>query len=136
MATVKATERSLAIVTNWGVFGSFALGFAMSGFVGGQVAAGLVGFALVVAGFAAHVIINQLFGTGFSRGEIVVGFMAFGVALLSFIAAWLFDPHFGAAGVTVGLVGFGAIIVSFMVYLVTKYGLKGSFSMFHVLQHR
>ena len=35
-------------------------------------------------GFIAHVIINQTFGNGFSTGEIVVGFIAFDVALLSF----------------------------------------------------
>ena len=53
------------------------------------------------------------------------------LALLGFIADCIFDPQFGTADMVIGLAGFGGIIAAFIVYLVTRYGLKGSFSMFH-----
>lgn len=136
MATVRETEKRLAVVTSWGLFGSFGLSFVLSGFADGQIAIGLLGFAIFVLGFIAHVIINQLYGTGFSRGEIVVGFLIFGISLLTFVGGWILNPDVDNGAVLVGLAGFGAIITCFVVYLVSKFGLKGSFSMFHDMRSR
>ena len=136
MATVRETERTLAVVTSWGLFGSFGLGFILSGVASEQITIGLLGFATLVIGFIAHVIINRFFGTGFRNGEVVVGFLVFGVSLLGFMGGWIFDPNFDNASTVIGLAGFGAIIACFVVYLVAKFGLKGSFSMFHRMRSR
>lgn len=135
MATFRDTERRLAVVTCWSLCAPFALAFVISGFAG-SVVMGAIGFAILVVGFVAHVIINQLYGTGFTTGEIVVGFIAFDVALLSFMGAWIATPELGGARVITGLAGFGAIVLCFVVYLVTRYGMKGAFSMFHQARHR
>ena len=135
MATVRDTEKQLAIVTNWALFASFGMGLILSGFGAEQWEVSLGGFSAFVLGFIAHVIINRLYRTGFGKGEIMVGFVAFGVVLLCFIFGWIFDPAFGAPDVAAGIAGFGAIIACFVVYVVTKFGLKGSFSMFHDMRH-
>ncbi len=136
MATIRDTERRLAVVTSWAVFGTFGLACILTGFSAAQVVPGLIGFAVVIAGLVAHVIINRVFGTGFTNGEIVLGFITFGVALLAFMAAWVSDPAFGEARVIIGLAGFAAIIACFIAYIVTKHGLRGSFSMFHLVRNR
>ncbi|HWA45082.1 MAG TPA: hypothetical protein VHA10_17815 [Hypericibacter adhaerens] len=131
MLTIRQTERRLAVIANWGLFGTFGLGLILSGVNGGTIALGLLGFALILVGFIAQVIINQVYGRGFTPGEVALGFIGFGIAVLGFVASWIFDPTFGTTDIVVGLSGFAAIIVAFLVYLVTRYGLKGSFSMFH-----
>ncbi|SMF29286.1 hypothetical protein SAMN06265365_12085 [Tistlia consotensis] len=131
MLTIRQTERRLAVVALWGVAGPFGLGLIQSGLGRGSIALGLLGFALLVGGFVGQVIVNGLYGGGFSRGEIAFGFTAFGIAVLGFVLAWVFDPAFGTADIVVGLSGFAALIACFLVYLIAKYGLKGSFSMFH-----
>jgi hypothetical protein len=136
MATVRTMERQLAVMTCWGLAGPFALGFILTGFNDDSIAAGLMGFGVVVAGLVAHVIVGQMYRTGFMSGEIVLGFVVFGVALLSFLAAWIVDRHFSEADIIIGLAGFAAIIAVFIAYVVIKFGLRGAFSMFHDLRHR
>jgi hypothetical protein len=131
MITIRQTERRLAVIANWGLFGAFGLGLIQSGIGSGAIVIGLLGFALLLVGFVSQVIINHFYGGGFTAGEIALGFIAFGIAVLGFVATWIFDPAFGTTDIVIGLSGFAAIIIAFIVYLVTKYGLKGSFSMFH-----
>jgi hypothetical protein len=136
MATVRVIERRLAVTTVWGLFGSFALCSVLSGFSEGNLVWGLVGFAVLVAGLVAHVIINWRYRTGFSSGETVLGFLVFGIALLVFLWTWIFDRNFGETNGLIGLAGFGAIIACFVAYVVIKFGLRGAFSMFHQLRRR
>jgi len=132
MATVREIEKRLAVVTNWALLAPFGLCLILSGFGSERWIVSLGGFAAFVLGFISHVIINRLYRTNFSTGEIIVGFVAFGVSLLCFILSALLTPRFGEANVVAGIAGFGAIIACFVVYLITKFGLKGSFSRFHI----
>lgn len=123
-------EHRLAVTTSWGFFGGFAFCFVVSGFSGGNLAAGLIGFALFIAGFAAHVIINWIYQTDFTAGESALGFVVFVVAAVSFIGSWIFDPNFGAINRAIGLAGFGSTFGCFMFYMFVKYGVRGSFTKF------
>jgi hypothetical protein len=136
MATVRETERRLAVITNWGVAGSLGLCCIMSGFSQSQLAIGLLGFALLIAGFVSHLIIGNLFGAMFDNGEVIVGFLFFGVGIVAFGASWIVNPRFDSIDVTIGLAGFAALVACFVAYVVTRFGLKGSFSMFHQLGGR
>lgn len=130
MATIKETEKRLAVVTNWGLFGSFGLGSLLSGFHSDSLLVGLLGFVTLIGGFIAHVVINRIYGGDFRTGEIVVALVAFGIAVLGFLIGWLFDPGFSGTDVRLGLIGFSALIVCFLVYLVTKHGIRGWVSTF------
>lgn len=136
MATIAETEKRLAVTTNWAVFGAFGLCFILSGFQAERVGLTLLGFGGILAGFIAHVLINRVYRVGFSKGEVVAGFVAFGVSLLAFILNWLANPRFGTAEIISGVAGFGAIVVTFFLYLVFRFGVRGSFSMFHVQRGR
>jgi hypothetical protein len=135
MTAIEQTEKRLAVVTNWSFFGSFGAGLVLSGFGDGDLALGLTGFAVLVLGFIAHVIINRLFSTGFSKGEIALGLIVFGISVLSFIGSWIFDPNFGGVNIIIGLAGFSAMVACLVIYVVTKFGLRGSFAMIHRLRN-
>lgn len=135
MSTVHATQRRLAVTSSWALFGGFGLCFVLSGFALPLVSAILGGFALFVAGFISHLIINSVFHHGFTTGEVVTGFVAFGVGLACFMAAVI--PARGIAGpvFAAGIAGFAALVLCFLGYLITKFGLKGAFSQFHARPH-
>jgi len=124
------SERRLAVMTNWGFFGSFALAFVISGFSGGDLVSGLLGFILLAVAFGAHVIINHLFGTRFSKGEAALGFIAFIVSIVSFVFSWLALPNFGIVNIAIGLSGFCLLFLCFLFYMVANHGVRGSFEMF------
>ena len=129
-------ERRLAVMTNWAFFGSFGLCFTLSGFSAADLLAGLFGFALLAAAFGAHVIINHLFRTRFSKGEVALGFIAFVVSVLGFVLSWLVLPHFDTANIAIGLAGFSLLFACFLFYLVAHHGVRGSIDMLDRVRKR
>ena len=123
-------------MTNWALLAGFGICFVLSGFSQADPLVGLAGFALFVVGFIAHVIINRIFGVGFSTPQVSLGLLAFVVAVLSFVAGSIFDPSFRETDVVVGLVGFSAIIACFIVYVMINYGIRGSYAMIDRLHMR
>lgn len=132
MTSVRATEKRLAVATSWALFAPFGLCFVLSGFALPRWEEILGGFALFVAGFISHVIINAVFQTGFTQGEVITGFVAFGVGLSCFIVSTLAGIGLSRPEIGSGIAGFAALILCFIVYMVTKFGLKGAFSQFHL----
>ena len=135
MTTLHATERRLAVTSNWALFGSFGLCFVLSGFALPLVPAILGGFGLFVAGFISHLVINAVFHHGFTTGEVVTGFVAFGVGLACFMGAVVLGEGVTGPEFAAGIAGFAALVLCFLVYLITKFGLKGAFSRFHTRPH-
>lgn len=129
MNSVEAIESRVAVYTNWALFGSFGFGFTVSGFSDGNFVLGFIGFVLFLIGFCAHLIIQRIFGTNFSKGEVALALTIFSISVLAFVGSWLFDPRFDKMGSLIGLTGFGSIVIGLIVYLVTKFGLKESYSM-------
>ncbi|CAN5202079.1 hypothetical protein BH10PSE7_BH10PSE7_13850 [soil metagenome] len=128
-------EHRLAIMTNWAFFASFGFCFILSGFAGSEPIAGLAGFAAFVAGFIAHIIINRIFRVGFTSPQVALGLIVFTMSVIGFAASWIFDPSFSDADVLIGIVGFGAIMACFIVYIMINYGVRESYAMMHRL-HR
>src|SRR5476649_1532253 len=117
MISSASSEHRLAVMTNWAFFASFGFCFVLSGFSQSEPICGLAGFAAFVAGFIAHVIINRIFGVGFTNPQIALGMTIFIVCVFCFIASSLLDASFGEIDVLVGLAGFSAIIGCFIVYV-------------------
>jgi hypothetical protein len=133
MNALDSSEHRLAVMTTWAFFASFGFCFVLSGFSGSQPVAGLAGFAVFVAAFIVHVIINRIFSVGFSNAQIALGLTIFTISVLSFIASSLFDPAFSETDVLVGLAGFGALMSCFIVYVMINYGVRESYAMMHRL---
>jgi hypothetical protein len=122
-------ERKLAVMTSWGFFGSFGLCFAMSGFAAADIVTGLLGFGLVVLAFCAHVLINYLFDTRFTEGEVALGFVVLTAAVLCFAVGWILVPDFGVVRIAIGLGGFGAVLAAIVFYMVQVHGVRGSIAL-------
>jgi hypothetical protein len=125
-------ENRMAVLVNWSFWGGFGVCFLLSGFSEGLYLLGLVGFAALCAGFVSHLIINQVFGAGFRNGEVAAAVGAFGLAILGFVIAWIANPDLGRPQVWLGLTGAALGVAGIFAYLATRFGLKDSFSMFHM----
>lgn len=134
-SAVDDAEHRLAVLTNWGFWGSFAIATVASGFATDNVLVSLAGYAMLAAGFVSHVIVNWVWHASFRNGEIAAAFGLFGVAVVTFLASWLLEPGFSRADVYSGLLGLVLVLAGFLAYLTTRFGLRGSFSMFHIQRH-
>jgi drug/metabolite transporter (DMT)-like permease len=126
-------EHRLATMTGWAFFVSFGICLILSGFAEDSLITGLSGFAVIVVGFVAHIILNRIYGVGFSQAQIALGLGAFAVGVFCFIASLLFGDGFGEADVAIGLVGFSGVAAAFVTYIVINYGVRGSYQMVYRL---
>ena len=135
-ARIAVVERRLAVMTHWSLFGAFGVGFLLSGFSAAQWGLGLLGYGLIMVGFVGHVVINQVYDTGFTAGEVALGLLVFGTSALAFVGNVLLVPNFSPVNLALGLAGFAAMVVSVALYLLIRYGTRGSWNMVHSLWHR
>jgi hypothetical protein len=96
----------------------------------------LLGYGLFLVGFSGHVVINYVYDTGFMAGEVALGLVLFGVSALAFIGNVLFVPNFSPVNFALGLSGFAAMVASVSLYLLIRYGTRGTWNMIHTLWHR
>lgn len=134
--SIAILERRLAVMTHWSLFGAFGVGFLLSGFSAAQWGLGLLGYGLIMVGFVGHVVINQVYDTGFTAGEVALGLLVFGTSALTFVANVLLVPNFSTVNLALGLSGFAAMVVGVALYLLIRYGTRGSWNMVHSLWHR
>jgi hypothetical protein len=135
-ARIAVVERRLAVMTHWSLFGAFGMGFLLSGFSAAQWGLGLLGYGLILVGFAGHVVINHIYDTGFMAGEVALGLLLFGASALAFIGSVVLVPDFSPVNLALGLCGFAAIVASVALYLLIRYGTRGSWNVVHSLWHR
>lgn len=133
MTSADAEEHRLAVMTAWAFFGAFGVCLILSGFAEQSPVAGLSGFATIILGFIAHVIVNRIYSAGFSQPQVALGLGGFTVGALCFIASVLFNPAFGETDVAIGLVGFTALASAFVIYIIINYGVRGSYQMVYRL---
>lgn len=128
---VPIVERSILIFAIWAVLGFLGLGIFLEGMKSDSWLLSAAGVVVIILAFIAHIIVNGIFDTGFSPGEAALGIGAYGLLGLVFVAA--------AAGGSLtmtnyysGLTLFGALATGFLAYLLTRHGLRGAFSRFHI----
>lgn len=128
---VPIVERSILIFAIWAVLGFLGLGIFLEGMKTDSWLLSAAGVLIIVLAFVAHIIVNGIFDTGFSPGETALGIGAYGLLGLVFVVA--------AAGGTLtmtnyysGLTLFGTLAAGFLAYLLTRHGLRGAFSRFHI----
>jgi hypothetical protein len=125
-------EHRLAVLTSWGLFGAFGIGVVLTGFKVDEILITATGYAMIVAGFISHLIINRIYRMHFRAGEIAAAITLFGVSSLAFMAHWGFTADFSETDMWGGLLGLVVVLLTFLIYLATRFGLKGAFSMFHI----
>lgn len=133
MSRADTQEHRLAVMTGWAFFGGFGICLILTGFAEESPLAGLSGFAAIIGGFIAHVIVNRIYATGFTQPQVALGLGAFTVGALCYIASVLFDPAFGETDVATGLVGLTALASAFVIYIIVNFGVRGSYEMVYRL---
>lgn len=124
-------ERSILIFATWAVLGFLGLGVFLEGLERDIWLVSASGVAVIVLAFVTHIIINGIFGTGFTRGETALGIGTYGLLGLIFVVAAI-GGTMTMADYYSGLTLFGTLTAGFLAYLFTRHGLRGAFSRFHI----
>jgi len=130
MTTRTSIERGILVFSIWATLGFLGLGFWLEAMARDALLLALLGIGLTVAAFVAHIVVNTVFRQGFTRGETALGIGLYGLMALLYVGARL-QGGMSAEGALSGLALFGALAVGFIVYLATRYGVRGAFSRFH-----
>jgi hypothetical protein len=131
MSTATSAERTVLVFCIWASLGFLGAAGLLEGFSRDSLPIALVGLFGICAAFIAHIVVNALFGQGFTRGEVALGIGGFGLLAALFVAAWV-AGDLSTADYLSGLAAFAALAVGFLVYLSARYGLRGAFSRFHL----
>lgn len=130
----EALDRHALVVTVWAGLGAAAAPLFHFGLGNGAAAFTLAGFAVLLAAFVSHVIVNAVYAAAFTPRELALGLVLYGAALLAFGFAVLLSPGFGERNflaTSLGFLVFGAAVVF---YMVTRFGLRQVFEAFDVVR--
>lgn len=124
-------ERGIVVFAIWAVFGFIGVGFITEGLVRDGYLTALIGIAGIALGFVGHLIVNFVFGQRFTNGETALGLVVFGAVVLSFILGWL-TIDISETDFHVGLTLVSVVLLGAFAYVATRYGVRGAFSAFHL----
>lgn len=124
------TERGVLVFCIWSVLGFSGIGLFLEGLLLDSWALSAAGTVAVVLGFVAHIVVNAIFNSGFTRGETALGIAAYGLLALVFVLGAV-GGEMSVADRYSGLTLFGVVAAGFLAYLFTRHGLRGAFSRFH-----
>lgn len=131
MSLTANIEREVVVISSWTVFGFLGLGFLLEGGARQSFLIGVIGMLALVMGFLCHLIANYVFEQSFSKGEVALGLGVFVTSTIVFILCWLI----GALSQTSFLIGLATlfiVVIGFLTYLTTRYGVGGAFHKFDV----
>ncbi len=118
----------------WLAFGFIALALFDSGLGAGGAPAVVAAFGMILAAFVGHVIVNAAYKTTFTRGELALGLVLYGAGLVVFGFATLLSPAFSARQFVPFSLGFLAVFVSVVFYMITHFGVRRVFTAFDVIR--
>lgn len=100
---------------------------------GSDVPIYLAGGAVLVA-FIGHVIANAVYETAFTRRELVLALVLYGVSLVAYLIAALVDPAFKTRFFLPGGLALAGVGIGVFFYMVTHYGMRDVFESFNVVR--
>ena len=124
-------ERGALVFCNWLVFGLVGIGFLFEGGARDHFTLGAIGVAAIMVGFVGHIIINHVSNTSFSTGETALGLGLFALGSVLFVIAWI-SRSLTNQDFQIGLLLFASLLVGFLAYIMTRYGVAGAFRTFDV----
>ena len=128
-----ALDRHALVMSIWLAAGFVALALLTRGVLAASAGLVIAAFAVVIAGFAGHVIINAVCRTLFTVGEVALALVIYGIGLVWFLLSLLFgsDPVLAVFGPL--SIGFVVLAVVVIFYMVTHFGARGAFRAFDVI---
>lgn len=129
-----ALDRHALVLAVWTPAGVVASGLFHLGLGGFGAWAVLGGFAAIVAGFGAHVLVNVAHGAGFSARELAVGLVAYLAALVLTALAALGAADLATPVAAAFVAGFLALPAIVVFTMLVAHGPRGAFAQFDVIR--
>jgi hypothetical protein len=130
----QALDRHALVMAMWLAFGLVALTLFDHGFGSGGAPFILAAFGAILAAFIGHVVVNVVYRTTFTPRELALGLVLYAAGLVAFGLATLFAPGFAARNFVPLSLGFVAVSVSVVFYMVTHFGARRVFDAFDVIR--
>lgn len=132
--TFAALDRHALVITLWLPAALVAAALMHFGRGAGGIAATVSAFAVILAAFVGHVIVNTITSTAFTVRELALGLVLYLAALLAFGLSALVDPARWDGRLWAVSGGFLALFVAAIFYLVTARGVRNAFEGFDVIR--
>lgn len=127
-------DRHALVMAIWLTGGFLAALFVHYGLSSGRTLPVYLAGAAVLAAFTAHVIVNAVYGTAFTRRELTLALFLYGLALLVFALSALLEPGFRDGF----FLPFGLVLIvvgaAVLFYMITHYGMRSVFDSFNVVR--
>ena len=123
-------DRHALVLAVWLPAGFVALGLLHYGFGAGGTWWVAAGFAALLAGFVAHVIVNAVLGTVFTRGEAGLGMVLYASAMVALVLAMLLVDGFAVRFFLPGAGGMIVLLLAAVFDMLIRFGTRGTFDRF------
>ncbi len=127
-------DRHALVLAVWLPAGFVALGLLHYGFGPGGAWWVAGGFAALLAGFAAHVIVNATLGTGFTPREVGLAMVVYATGLVALVLAVLLGDGFAARFFLPVAGGMIVLLLAAVFYMLTRFGTRDAFARFDIIR--
>jgi hypothetical protein len=131
---LKALDRHALVMALWLGFAFVAVTLLKLGIEHVNLWALSLGFASVLIGFIAHVLVNIVFKTLFTPKEVALGLSVFAICLLWFGLAVFFYPQYRMNLFLPIALGFVVLTSAVIFTMITWLGVRGAFESFDVIR--
>lgn len=131
---LKSLDRHALVMALWLGFAFLAVTLLKLGIDHANWWALSLGFASVLAGFIAHVLVNIIFRTLFTPREVALGLFVFAICLLWFGLAVIFYPQYRFSLFLPIALGFVALTAAVIFTMITWLGVRGAFESFDIIR--
>ena len=131
---LKSLDRHALVMALWLGFAFVAVILLKLGIEHVNLWALSFGFAAVLIGFIAHVLINIVFKTLFTPKEVALGLFIFAICLLWFGLAVIFYPQHRLSLFLPIALGFVALTTAVIFTMITWLGVRGAFESFDIIR--
>ncbi|MGH6937941.1 hypothetical protein [Hypericibacter sp.] len=134
MTKTQALDRHALVMAIWLAFVFVAVVLFHYGSGAGGWIYTLAAFGVILVAFIGHVIVNAVYETTFTSRELGLGLIFYAGSVMACGLAALFVPGFGLRNVLPLSLGFGAIFVGVIFYMITHFGVRRVFEGFDVIR--
>ena len=127
-------NRHALVLAVWLPAGFVALGLLHYGFGAGGAWWVAAGFAALLAGFAAHVLVNAVLGTGFTARETGLGMVLYATGMVALVLAVLLVDGFAARFFLPVAGGMITLLLAAVFYMLIRFGTRDAFNKFDIIR--
>jgi hypothetical protein len=128
-------DRHALVLAVWLPAGFVALGLLHYGFGPGGAWWLAAGFAALLAGFVAHVIVNAVLGTTFTAHEAGLGMVVYAIGMVALVLAVLLGDGFAVRFFLPVASGMIALLLAAVFYMLICFGTRDAFNKFDIIRN-